>query len=154
MYRIIADYAQHIVYDGEGEGKKLLAKPHGDEPLGRVLLSRNGFLSAHMARPERMKPLPSGKQWQTGEDAEIAYVARGLSMYCGYLKLYEDEQGLYWQTRVEVCSDPARMGGIEERRLKYFEEDGKPYIELRPKQDMILEDGTPTRAILKWERFE
>ena len=142
------------MYDGEGPDKKLLATPHGDEPLGRVLISRKGFISAHLARPERMKPLPSGKQWQRGEDAEVAYVARGLSMYCGHLKLYEDEKGLYWQTKVEVCSDPYRMGGIEERRLKFLEEDGKSYVELTPKQDMIMEDGTPTRAVLRWEKFE
>jgi hypothetical protein len=142
------------MYDSSTSNKKIVETPPGDFPLGRVLLSPNGYLSAHIAREERMKPLPSGKQWRTGEDAEVAYVARGLSMYCGYLKLYEDDEGLYWQTKVEVCSDPWRFGGIEERRVRYWEESGKRFVELRPTRDLLLEDGTRTRSILTWEKFE
>ena len=127
------------MFDGAGPDKKLIAKPHGDDPLGRVVISRNGWLSAHIARRDRMGPLPSGKPWQTGEDSEVAHVARGLSMYCGYLQLFKDDEGLYWQTKVEVCSDPYRIGGLETRRLEYFEENGKMYMVLQPKQDMILE---------------
>jgi hypothetical protein len=127
------------MFDGSGPDKKLIAKPHGDNPLGKVLVSRNGYLSAHIARRDRMGPLPSGKAWQTGEDKEVAHVARGLSMYCGYLELFKDDDGLWWQTRVEVCSDPNRIGGLEVRRLEYFEENGKAFMILQPKQDMILE---------------
>ena len=127
------------MYDGAGPDKDLIAKPHGDDPLGRVLISPNGLLSAHIARRDRMGPLPSGKAWQVGEDKEVAYVARGISMYCGHLELFKDEEGLYWQTKVEVCSDPNRIGGLEVRRIEYFEEDGKTYMVLQPKQDLILE---------------
>lgn len=127
-------------FDSSGPGKKLIAKPHGDEPLGRVLISRHGFLSAHMARPDRAgQPLPSGKVLQEGGDAEVADVARGLSMYCGYLELFEDEHGLWWQTRVEVSSDPRRMGGLEVRRIEYFEKDGKAFMILQPEKDMVIE---------------
>lgn len=125
------------MFDSSGPDKKLISKR--DNPLGRVLVSSNGYLSAHIALPERMGPLPSGKPWQIGEDKEVAHVARGLSMYCGYLELFEDEQGLWWQTRVEVCSDPNRVGGLEVRRLEYFEEDGKAFMVLQPKQDLITE---------------
>ena len=142
------------MYDGDGPEKKLLAKPHGDEPLGRCLLSRNGWLAAHLTRPDRYHPLKSGKKWQNADDEEVAHVARGISMYCGYVQLFEDERGLYWQTKVEVSSDPNRKGGIEERRLQYSEEGGKQYMVLQPKQDMPLEDGRMTRAVLKWEKFE
>ncbi|KAK3722379.1 hypothetical protein LTR37_002370 [Vermiconidia calcicola] len=142
------------MFDGSGPDRKLTAKPHGDDPLGRVLISSNGFLSAHIARRDRMGALPSGNAWQLGEDKEVAHVARGLSMYCGYLELFEDEEGLFWKTKVEICSDPNRFGGFEERRIEYFEEDGKAFMVLQPKQDMVLEDGTKTRAIIKWEKFE
>jgi len=117
----------------------LLSQPHGDEPLGRVLISPQGFLSAHIARLDRMGPLPSGKAWQVGEDAEVAYVARGMSMYCGYLTLGEDSEGLYWETKVEVCSDPARFWGKEFRRLEFVQEGGRELLVLRPKQDLIME---------------
>lgn len=127
------------MFDTGGPNKKLIAKPHGDNPLGRVLISPNGFLSAHIARPDRQGPLPSGNPWQTGEDKEVAHVARGLSMYCGYLELFEDDDGLYWQTKVECSSDPNRFGGLEVRRIEYFEEGGKTFMVLQPKQDLILE---------------
>lgn len=135
------------MYDGSGPEKKLISKPHGDHPLGRVIISRNGYLSAHIARDDRMGPLPSGKPWQLGEDKEVAHVARGLSMYCGYIELFKDDQGLYWQTTVEVCSDPNRKGGLEVRRIEFVEEGGKTYMVLQPKQDMILEVSSRERCI-------
>lgn len=114
-------------------------KPHGDEPLGRVLISPSGWLAAHIANPTRFGPLPSGKPWQTGEDEEIAHVARGVSMYCGYLQLFEDAEGLYWETTVEVSSDPNRKGGKEVRRVALLEEDGKQFMTLQPFKDMVME---------------
>lgn len=109
------------LFDGDGPDKRLVAKPHGDKPLGRVFISRRGFLSAHMAYPDRMRqPLPSGKTWQE-------------------VKLFKDDRGLYWQTRVEVSSDPGRIGGLQERRVEYFEEGGKQLMVLQPKNDMVME---------------
>lgn len=140
------------MFDGDGPNKKLVAKH--DQTLGRAIITRHGWLAAHIARLDRMGPLKSGKPWQQGEDAEVAHVARGMSMYCGYLKLFEDEKGLYWQTKVEICSDPSRFQGIQERRLTILEEGGKEYMQLEPKQDMFTDDGTPTRAVLRWEKFE
>ncbi|KAK4546164.1 hypothetical protein LTR36_002301 [Oleoguttula mirabilis] len=151
------------VFNGTGPHKTLVAKPHGDNPMGRVLISKNGWLSALMANPERMEqPLPSGKAWQEAPDAEVARVARGTSMYCGYLELFQNddelvdggEGGLWWQTKVEISSDPNRMGGLEVRKVEYLEEGGKAYMILQPKNDMVMEDGTRTRGVLKWEKFE
>lgn len=139
------------VFDPANRSETPVAKPHGDEPLGRVLISPSGFLSAHMARPDRMKqPLPSARAWQQGEDAEVAHVARGLSMYCGYLQLFEDADGLFWQTKVEVSSDPSRMGGIEERRVRYWQEGERCFMELRPKNDMVMEVCTMCRRFCLW----
>lgn len=128
------------MFDTSSGEKKLLAKPHGDNPLGRVSISQGGWLAAHLARPDRMQSLPSGKPWQTAPDSEVAHVARGLSMYCGYFQLFKDDAGgLYWQTKVEVSTDPARIGGIEERKVILQEENGKQFMILEPKQDMLLD---------------
>ncbi|KAF2765148.1 hypothetical protein EJ03DRAFT_331197 [Teratosphaeria nubilosa] len=127
------------VFDGTGPDKKLVGKPHGDEPLGRVLLSPTGFLSALMAVPQKINaPLPSGKSWQEAPDAEVANVARGLSCYAGYLQLFEDDEGLYWETKVDVATQPANMGSKQVRRVKYFEENGKAYMILQPVNDMVM----------------
>lgn len=128
------------MFEVGGSERKLLSKPHGDNPLGRASISPKGWLAAHLARPELMKPLPSGKPWLTAPAEEIAHVARGIAMYCGYFKLYKNSEGqLYWQTKVEVSSDPARMGGIEERKVTLVDEGGKTYMILEPKQDMMLD---------------
>lgn len=132
------------VFDGTGPDKKLVAKPHGDNPLGRVVITRDGFLSAHMAYPDRIgQPLPSGKAWQVGDDAEVAHVARGLSMYCGHLQLFEDDEGLYWKTKAVISSDPNRQGVIEERRVQVFDEGGKTFMILQPKNDMVMHVSFP-----------
>jgi hypothetical protein len=80
-------------------------------------------------------------------------------MYCGRVELYEDDQGLWWRTKVDVATDPERVGGWEVRRvqvLKWEAGDGKraKVMELRPRQDMFAEDGSLRRAVLRWERLE
>ncbi len=142
--------------ESDSPNATVVAKPHGDKPLGRAVITPHGFLSAHLAIPERLTsgPLPSGKPWQMGEDKEVAWVARGLSMYCGYLKLYQEEsktggeedgeEGLWWETTVEVCSDPARYGGKERRKVRFVKDNrdakhGGELMELRPFQDLVTE---------------
>lgn len=129
------------VYDGEGPNAKLLSKPHGDNPLGRSYLSRNGYLAAHLAEPERIKQFSKNSDipWAKRSDAEIANVARGLSMYCGYMELSEDDKGLLWRTKVEVASDPTRVGGYQTRRVQHVEENGKSFKILRPVDPIVLE---------------
>lgn len=93
------------MFNTSGTERKLIAKPHGEQPLGRVLISGNGWLAAHLARPERMQKARSDQPWQAASDEQVAYVARGLSMYCGYMKLFKSDDGtMYWQTKVEVST--------------------------------------------------
>lgn len=78
-----------------------------------------------------------------GDDTEVAHVARGLSMYCGYMTLLENDKGLCWQTRVEVASDPVRVGRIAERQVRIIEEEGlagkNVVLELSPRQHMLTD---------------
>lgn len=65
-------------------------------------------------------------------------MARGLSMYCGWLELFEDDEGsLFWETRVEVSSDPNRKGGKEVRRVEL--RNGGRMMVLKPVRDMVME---------------
>lgn len=154
MENIWSEYADAIsgvwkcvsfeMFDGTGPDKTLIAKPHGDNPLGRASISPKGWLSAHLARPERMHRLRSGKPWQTAPDKEVAYVARGLSMYCGYLQLFKDDDGnLFWQTKVEIASDPGWMGGLQERKVTLSEEGGKQYMVLEPVEERLSDVCVP-----------
>lgn len=127
------------IFDEDSPDAKLVSLPHGSSPIGRSYLSRNGYLSAHLATPSRMQFSESGVPWAKRSDAEIANVARGLSMYCGYLELFEDEKGLFWKTKVEVASDPTRVGGFQTRRVEYFENDGESIKVVRPMDPIVLE---------------
>jgi len=142
------------VFTGTGSDKKLVSKPHGERPMGRTYISSKGWLASHMAIPDRMaQRLPSGEEWQEAPNEEVAHVAKGLRMYCGYLELFKGGRddgydGLWWQTRVEVANDPNRMGGLEVRKVEYFEEGGKAYMVLQPVNDMILEVSTVLRVLI------
>ena len=107
--------------------------------MGRSYLSRNGYLAAHLATPDRMHFSESDVPWANRSDAEIANVARGLSMYCGYMELFKDDKGLYWKTKVEIASDPTRVGGFQTRRVEHFEENGEAFKVVRPVDPIVLE---------------
>lgn len=127
------------LFTGEGEDMKLHSRPHGLHPMGQSVVTRNGYLAAHMARPDRMELSDPKTPWATRGDAEIAHVARGISMYCGHMRLWKDEKGLIFSTTVEVASDPTRIGGQQARRVEHFEEEGVEYKVLRPVNPMVLE---------------
>lgn len=149
----IAGVWKCISYELRGSNGRVVAKPHGDKPLGRAQISLNGYVSGLVATPDRMLgPLPSGKSWQQGEDAEVAHVARGEVMYCGYLELFEDEKGLFWRTTVEVANDPGKIGGLEERRLEFVEDNGKCYLALTPKGEIVMDVGL--EAHYQYARFK
>ncbi|TKA80381.1 hypothetical protein B0A55_01885, partial [Friedmanniomyces simplex] len=50
------------------------------------------------------------------------------------------------------------MGGLEVRGVELMEEEvkggKKRFMVLRPKGDMVMEDGTRARGVLKWEKIE
>lgn len=125
-----------------GPNDKPISYPHGPTPNGRSYMSPEGYVSAHLANPTHLQEVQdknSSQPWSSRGDAEIARVARGLSMYCGWMELFEDEEGLYWKTKVEIASDPTRVGGFQTRRVEHFEEGGECYKVLRPEGAVVLE---------------
>ena len=122
------------IFDSDGPDKKLIGKPHGDNPEGRAVITPGAFLSGHLMTPDRIQ---TATQISTASDEEAAYIARGISMYCGNFKFCEGGNNeLWWETKVKIASDPSRIGGLQVRKLQYFEEEGKSFMLLTPKQDM------------------
>lgn len=86
------------------------------------------------------------------------------------MELFEDENGLYWETKVEIASDPSRIGGLQIRRVQHVEENGQTFKIVRPVDPTILDvsapnkwrlslltvlqDGTKAWSVLKWQRVE
>lgn len=111
---------------------KVVGKPHGDSPLGFAQISPDGYSSSHIADPDRTNGFHQGRAWSAHTDLEIANYSRGISMYCGQIELFEDDQGLFWKTKVDVASDPSRIGGLQVRRVSLSEEDGRKVMTLQP----------------------
>lgn len=111
---------------------QVISKPHGDNPLGFVQISPEGYLSAHLADPARIQVPKSDIKWDQRSDKEIADYYKSVSMYCGQMQLFRDAEGLFWKTKVDISSDPTRIGGEQVRRVTLGEEDGKPIVTLQP----------------------
>ncbi|KAL6245178.1 hypothetical protein RBB50_007953 [Rhinocladiella similis] len=142
------------MYDSEGPDRNLLYKPHGDTPLGKVVISQSGYLSAILIPPAVLTPLPSDYLMKASDEA-LARIARPLSAYSGFMTLNEtDDQGKFvWHTKVEVSANPNWIGKEQTRRVEYFEDGGDKYMTLNPVRDYPLPDGRMARAELKWKKI-
>lgn len=126
------------MYDGEGPDKKLLWKPHGDEPLGKVVISKSGYLLATLVPPAVMTPLASD-EWTEASDEDVLRIGRRLTTYGGPMVLHEREDGGFiWYTTVEVAHNPNMIGKQQIRRADFEEQDGTAYMTLRPVKEYIL----------------
>lgn len=126
------------MFDSEGPDRKLLFKPHGDEPLGKVVISRSSYLSAILVPPSVLSPLPNDYLMEASDEA-LARIGRCLSTYSGFMTLVEREDGgLLWHTMIEVSNNPNWIRKEQTRRVDYFEEDGVPHMLLRPVNDYLL----------------
>ncbi|KAI1612124.1 Lipocalin-like domain-containing protein [Exophiala viscosa] len=132
---------------------KVLHKPHGDEPLGKVVISTSGYLSAILRSPLDMKPLEND-EWIKASDEEVLHAVRSLSCYAGPMTLLEREDGGFlWHTQVEISHNPNWIGKAQTRNADYSEEDGQAYMTLRPVTPYSLKDGRKTRPVLKWKKI-
>jgi len=156
------------LYDSFGPHKKFLARRHGDSPFGRVVITSTGFLSAHLTPPAAAKPLGTGTEgitpqqaWQQATDEEVAQIARPYSAYAGTLKLFErdeeakkDEAGEWeWECVTEIALNPNLIGTKQYRRVSMEEgADGRLFLTLSPRNHLVREDGTKVVGVLKWEK--
>lgn len=126
------------MFDSEEADKTLLSKPHGDSPLGRVVISQTGYLCALLIPPMVMSPLASD-DWQLASDDEVLRIARSLTSYAGPITLFErDDGGLLWHTTVEIANNPNWIGKLQTRRADYGVEGGTEYMTLRPNKDYTM----------------
>lgn len=119
---------KYVIHPPEDAKDAAIYKPHGDQPLGRAVITRDGFLSAHLAVPDQIQ------QWLKTKDAGHQLGSTGVTGYCGHFELFEDVEGLYWKTRVLIATDPTRIGGDQVRRVKLSAEGGKLVMTLSPVQ--------------------
>ncbi|KAL3460170.1 hypothetical protein BJX64DRAFT_290492 [Aspergillus heterothallicus] len=120
------------IWDSEGPERTLISQPNGPAPLGRSIITPEGFSSAHNVNPQTLKRYHD-VSLPTAPDAELAEILRSVSHYCGPVQLFEEADGSFrLEITVEAASDPQRLGSIQKRNLRYFEEDGKATMLLKP----------------------
>jgi hypothetical protein len=120
------------MYDSEGPARKLLLKPYGDDPQGKVIISSSGYLLATLVSPPGLKPL-SQDDWTHATDEEVLRVGRALTSYGGFMELHEQDDGsLLWHTKVEIASNPNWIGKMQTRVARSVEENGDGYMTLNP----------------------
>ncbi|KIX10469.1 uncharacterized protein Z518_01552 [Rhinocladiella mackenziei CBS 650.93] len=142
------------MYDSDGPDKKLVSKPHGDDPLGKAVISPSGYLSAILVPRACMTPFLSD-EWGHASDEEVLRVSRNLTAYAGPMTLLESENGdgsFLWHTAVEIANNPNWVGKLQTRKAVYSEENGIAYMTLEPVKWYYHKDGSKTRGVLKWQK--
>lgn len=108
----------------------------GNEPLGRIIFSQDGYMSALGNDPERMKRIDPKIPWTKAGDDVLAHVSRSLMGYWGNFRVVEQDGGLRLATVVQVSADPSWMGTEQVRKLKFKEEEGKELLVLSPVDEL------------------
>ena len=111
-------------WDAQGQA---LPAPYGDRPMGQILIQHGRMLAALCNGNETIAP-----------GARREYMSYGGSYTF---------DGKFLRTSVDLSSDPARIGGIEERAVTMR----GPYMVLRPPLRQYL--GILQQRELYWERI-
>jgi Lipocalin-like domain len=113
-------------------------QPNGPDPLGKLVITSEGYLSVLITTPETAIPLPNGTKWTDGTDAELAALARPMVTYCGKYNTSYVGQQLVLTTHVDVSLNPAMIGTPQPRNVSFVEENGKNYMLLKPQGTVPL----------------
>jgi len=127
----------HLV-DDAAPGSKPIAQPLGPTPLGRITFTSDGFMSATLTDPTHTKPLVNSAQWSKAPEEEVAFVARVMTTYCGWYKVFSENGELSLSTDVEIALNPSWIGTAQVRRVSLRKAAGKQIMILRPVQYLQL----------------
>ncbi|KIM93598.1 hypothetical protein OIDMADRAFT_137539 [Oidiodendron maius Zn] len=133
------------VFLGDGPDALPLSQPHGTETFGRIMFSKEGWMSAALTPPERAKPI-STEDWSMASDEDVLWVARAFTAYMGPYRAYERNNELILECNVEIALDPSWIGSMQKRRVTFSEMDGKKYMTLKPTQFLVLPVSTVSES--------
>ncbi|CAH0054518.1 unnamed protein product [Clonostachys solani] len=133
---------------GETEVRKLA----GETPLGRIVFTRDQFISVHVTDPRAISPTEDGA-WYQARDEEVLRAARPHVSYCGQFRLFHEGESDYLATTVHVALDPNWVGSEQVRRIEMNHDDGRGLLTLHPTQEFLLSDGKKSTASLTWVKL-
>jgi hypothetical protein len=145
-----------------------IAQPLGEAPLGRIMFLPSGYMSCTLTNPDVTQPIESGI-WSVAPDDEVANVARSMTTYCGYFRLFEGDGCLRLATEVDIALDPSWIKSTQTRKVTFQQKQGKDFMTLTPIQSFNLpvchllcirnslanmsQNGMKTVGVLKWSRL-
>ncbi|KAF4539248.1 hypothetical protein BFW01_g7387 [Lasiodiplodia theobromae] len=145
----LKSFALHLTSDASSQP---IFHPLGTSPLGRIMFKSDGYMSCTLTNPEAFEGWAS-PTWFLASEQDIAGVARPMTTYCGPYRVYEENGKSLLSTDVEIALDPSWVGKPQVRQWEVKQSGGKTLLVLRPVQEFLLPDGTPTKAIVVWEKW-
>jgi hypothetical protein len=118
-------------------------RPHGERPVGLILYTADGHMSAQIM--ERDRPAVVSADWSDLTAEEYAEEARGYFAYCGSFEV--DEAAGTVTHSVEASLFPGWVGSAQLRVVK-FDGDALELSSALP----ALSGGTQVITRLSWER--
>jgi hypothetical protein len=123
-----------------------VSSPLGRGAQGHIVYSANGIVSVNLSRGDRVAP-GAGRLYQLRNDDEIAAVARGYMAYSGRFEV--DEARAVARHHFELCIDPALIGTLQERHIRFFDD----RLELSV-LDASEVNGIGSPSALVWQRVQ
>ncbi|MET0137547.1 MAG: lipocalin-like domain-containing protein [Sphingobium sp.] len=119
-----------------------IVSPMGRGAQGHIVYSDNGFVSVNLSRADRI--LTGGEtRFDARGDCDIAGVARGYMAYSGAFEV--DETRAIARHHFDLCLDPALIGTLQERHVRFFDDK----LELSVRQA----PGVSIPSALVWKRL-
>ena len=126
----------------ESSPSSSLVQPFGPSPIGRLIYTKDGFVSAQLMRPDRRQL--TGGTWDTNHSEDLAELAQGYIAYCG---LYEVDKEAQQVTHTPVVAlIPSLLGQAQLRKFKFCDEG----LTLRTYR--TASNGETVETVLVWSR--
>ncbi len=106
-------------------------------PLGRIIFLPNGYISCTITSSESLKPIEASNLF-SASDKHVLRIARSITTYCGYYRMYEESRTTILSTSIDIAIDPNWVGGQQVRNVRVRREDGEEHLVLSPVQDFLL----------------
>ena len=97
------------------DGSPPARRPHGERPVGLILYTADGFMSAQIMDPDR--PPVASSDWSALTPEEYADEARGYFAYAGSFDV-DEERGIVTHS-VQVALFPGWVGGDQPRVAEF-----------------------------------
>jgi hypothetical protein len=106
-----------VSYEAGGVDDDEIVRPFGEQPIGLIMYSADGYMSAQIARPDR--PLFDADRFEAGQPEELAEAARNYLAYAGPFRVPDGTTVVH---EVMLSLFPNWMGGAQ---LRVAQLDGK-----------------------------